>query len=243
MRFGRINTKLNRDEMVRELCVLDQGVCRCSAIQGQFKVGANTTAPHLSGVIARLRLPLFLSQLVSEKDTKVYQQVEALIRAAPNSRARLQFLNEWRAGLRISEALAFEARDLSLESELPSIHVREGKGSKPRVVPMHPELQAALISALEYGDVGKEDSIVRASRAKADLWTKTAAARALELGLIPPGRRISNHTLRHSYARHLLVSGIPINYLPHWLGHSSIQTTLIYLELVPDPTGGLAAVQ
>ena len=58
-------------------------------------------------------------------------QVEALTRAAPNSRARLLFLIEWRAGFRISEALALEARDLSLESELPSIHVREGKGSKP----------------------------------------------------------------------------------------------------------------
>lgn len=76
-------------------------------------------------------------------------QVEALIRAAPNPRARLLFLIEWRAGLRISEALALEARDLSFEGELPSLHVREGKGSKPRIVPVHPELRAALTSALE----------------------------------------------------------------------------------------------
>ena len=169
-------------------------------------------------------------------------QVETLIHAAPNSRARLLFLIEWRAGLRISEALALEIRDLALESDLPSIHVREGKGRKPRMVPVHPELQAALISALEFGDVGRDDRLIRASRATADRWIKTAAAKAEELGSIPPGRHISNHTLRHSYARHLLVSGIPINYLSRWLGHSSIQTTLIYLELVPDPTGSLAAV-
>ena len=104
-------------------------------------------------------------------------QVEALIRAAPNSRGRLLFLIEWRAGLRISEALALEARDLSLESDLPSIHVREGKGSKPRIVPVHPELQAALISALEFGDVGRDDRLVRASRATADRWIKIAAAK------------------------------------------------------------------
>ena len=54
--------------------------------------------------------------------------------------------------------------------------------------------------------------------------------------------RIGTQALRHSYARHLLMNGIPINYLSRWLGHSSIQTTLIYLELVPDPTGSLAAV-
>ena len=129
------------------------------------------------------------------------QQVEALIRAAPNPRARLLFLIEWRAGLRISEALALEARDLSLEGELPSLHIREGKGSKPRIVPVHPELRAALTSALEFGDVGREDRLIRASRATADRWIKAAARRAGELGQIPPGRRISNHTLRHSYAR------------------------------------------
>ena len=69
---------------------------------------------------------------------------------------------------------------------------------------------------------------------------KTAVKRAEELGAISPGKRVSTHTLRHSYARHLLMNGIPINYLSSWLGHSSIQTKLIYLELVPDPTGSLA---
>ena len=71
---------------------------------------------------------------------------------------------------------------------------------------------------------------------------KASKAKAEEAGAIPAGRRISSHTLRHSYARHLLMNGIPINYLSRWLGHSSIQTTLIYLELVPDPTGSLATV-
>ena len=40
----------------------------------------------------------------------------------------------------------------------------------------------------------------------------------------------------------LLMNGIQINYLSRWLGHSSIQTTLIYLELVPDPSGSLDRV-
>ena len=71
---------------------------------------------------------------------------------------------------------------------------------------------------------------------------KTAEKRAEELGAIAPGKQVSTHTLRHSYARHLLINGIPINYLSRWLGHSSIQTTLIYLELVPYPTGSLAMV-
>ena len=66
--------------------------------------------------------------------------------------------------------------------------------------------------------------------------------RAEELGALAPGKQIGTHTLHHSYARHLLMNGILINYLSRWLGHSSIHTTLIYLELVPDPTGSMAMV-
>ena len=74
-----------------------------------------------------------------------------------------------------------------------------------------PNPRAALTSALEFGDVGQGDRLIRASRATADRWIKAAAAKARELGVIPPGRRVSNHTLRHSYARHLLAHGRPIN--------------------------------
>ena len=98
------------------------------------------------------------------------------------------FLIEWRAGLRISEALALEARDLSLEGEIPSLHVREGKGSRPRIVPVHPELRVALTSALEFGDVGQGDRLIRASRATADRWIKKAAARAGNWVRYPPAR-------------------------------------------------------
>ena len=73
-------------------------------------------------------------------------------------------------------------------------------------------------------------------------WVRKAVDRAERLGAIPRGREVGTHTFRHSYARHILMSGIPINYLSRWLGHSWIQTTLIYLELVPDQTVSLAAV-
>ena len=169
-------------------------------------------------------------------------EVDALIRAALNSRAALLFLVQWRAGLRVSEAFALEVRDLSLDSGLPTIHVRRGNGAKPRTVPVHPELHSALSRSLQFGNIAKGDRLIRASRSTADRWIRVATAKAEEVGATQMGRRISSHTLRHSYARHLLVNGIPITYLSRWLGHSSIQTTLIYLELVPDPTGSLAAV-
>ena len=95
--------------------------------------------------------------------------------------------------------------------------------------------------ALSYGNVA-EGRLIEAHRSTAWRWVQAAVKRAERLGAIASGRRVGTHTLRHSYARHLLMHGVPINYLSRWLGHSSIQTTLIYLELVPDPTGSLAAV-
>ena len=169
------------------------------------------------------------------------EEVNAIIGAAPSPKAKLLMLQQWRAGLRVSEALDLEVRDLSLDTASPTLRVRSGKGGKTRLVPVHPELHGALNNALAYGDIS-QGRLIEAHITTAWRWVKTAVKRAEELGAIPPGKRVSTHTLRHSYARHLLMNGIPINYLSRWLGHSSIQTTLIYLELVPDPTGSLAMV-
>ena len=168
-------------------------------------------------------------------------EVNAIIRAAQNPKAKLLMLEQWRAGLRVSEALDLEVRDLSLDTSNPTIRVRSGKGGKSRLVPVHPDLHGALSSALAYGDIN-QGRIVEAHPATAWRWVQAAVRRAEELGAIAPGKRVGTHTLRHSFARQLLMNGIPINYLSRWLGHSSIQTTLIYLELVPDPSGRLAAV-
>lgn len=105
-------------------------------------------------------------------------EVNALLRAAPNPRARLLMMVEWRAGLRVSEALALEVGDLSLEVELPTLRVRQGKGRKARIVPVHPELHSALISALQFGNIGQEERIVKASRSTADRWIREATAAA-----------------------------------------------------------------
>ena len=168
-------------------------------------------------------------------------EVQAILDAALNPRAKLLILIQWRAGLRVSEALALEPSDLSLDTDRPTLRVRSGKGGKGRVVPVHPELQTALIAILNYADVGR-GKIISASRSTAWRWVKQAAFRAEVYGRLAPGRRVGTHTFRHSYARHLLMHGTPINHLSRWLGHASITPTLIYLELVPDLAGSLAGV-
>ena len=168
-------------------------------------------------------------------------QVQAVLAAAPNPRARLLMLLQWRAGLRVSEALALEAAALSLHSDQPTIRVRQGKGGRSRIVPVHPELLNALDAVLQFSQIGR-GRIIPVSRSTAWRWVQAAVDCAVTLGALPAGRQVGTHTFRHSYARHLLLHGVPINYLSRWLGHRSISKTLIYLQLVPDPTGRLAAV-
>ena len=169
------------------------------------------------------------------------EEVAALLKAAPHPVARLLVVFLWRAGLRISEALGREVSDVELEGEKPTVRVRQGKGGKDRLVPVHPELVDVLRNALAYGSLTR-GRLFKVSRTTAWRWVKEAQAKAEEMGLLPPGRRIGTHTLRHSAARHWLASGIPINVVSRWLGHSNLRTTLIYLEILPDPVGWMGKV-
>ena len=109
------------------------------------------------------------------------------------------------------------------------------------MVQVHPELQTALTAATSSGTVG-QGRLIDVSRVTVWRWVQQAVLRATEAGQIPRGRVVGTHTLRHSYARHMLLNGIPLNYLSRWLAHGLIQTTLVYLELTPDPSGSLESV-
>ena len=83
-------------------------------------------------------------------------EVDIMLRSAPHGEARLLSLIQWRAGLRISEAMDLEVKDLMLSDvENPTIRVRYGKGERARLIPTHPELTMALVSFLAYSAVRK----------------------------------------------------------------------------------------
>ena len=168
-------------------------------------------------------------------------EVQALIQAAPHADAQMLMMIQWRAGLRIAEALALEVGDLHLEADPPVLKVRQGKGRKDRLVPIHGELQAALSNHIRYKRI-TAGPLVSVNTSTAWRWVKAALAGAQETGAIPQGRRVATHALRHSAARHWLASGVPLNRVSVWLGHASLQTTLIYLQILPDPGDDMARV-
>ena len=84
--------------------------------------------------------------------------------------------------------------------------------------------------------------LVTADKSTAWRWYKKAGRKAQGSGSISGGRSVATHTLRHSAARHWLACGVPINQVSMWLGHASIQTTLVYLQLLPDPSNWMERV-
>jgi integrase/recombinase XerD len=163
----------------------------------------------------------------------------AAARAALRERALLELL--YAAGLRVSEALGLDSDDLDREGR--SVRVR-GKGGRERIVPVgdvalawlgrylveaRPQLLAAGRVAERRGGplfVGERGG--RLGRARAWAVVKRAATAA---GL---GARVSPHTLRHSFATHLLEGGADLRVVQELLGHASISTTQIYTHLTGE---------
>lgn len=132
-------------------------------------------------------------------------------------------------GLRASETVGLDWEDLSFNQ--CQLRVRHGKGSKERIVPMLPSLIEALrMLRKEQGDPS-HGPIFRNNRG-GRLTTRSiqniVAARSLEQGL---ASRATPHTLRHSFATHLLQNGANLRAIQELLGHSSLSTTQRYTHL------------
>ena len=154
-------------------------------------------------------------------------------------RAVLELL--YAAGLRISEATGLDREDLSIDGSFVRV---VGKGDKERLVPVgdvaldwlrrwidgpRPRLLALGHAApLRGGPLFLGDRGGRLARQQAWAAVKRAASRA---GL---AERVSPHTLRHSFATHLLEGGADLRIVQELLGHASISTTQLYTHLTGE---------
>ena len=143
------------------------------------------------------------------------KEIDILIEyAADSSRMAANFmLTMWRAGLRVSEAINLQARDLRFKTDRPQIHIRKAKGHKERFVPAHPELQRTLKEHCQYirakGTAPLfivEKSGQQASRQTGYEWVVRALNRAKLDKVLPRDTKVTPHTFRHSAARHCCIA-------------------------------------
>ena len=141
--------------------------------------------------------------------------------------ARTAGLTMWRTGLRVSEVLELEWRDLDYSGDPPTLIVRRSKTRKARTVRMHDELVGLFTNW--PANRSPRDKVVPVSMRT---LLRHIVDGVVDAGLDDesPGtgkRRPGAHSLRHSAARHWLVVGkVPLNVVSSWLGHANVQVTL-----------------
>jgi site-specific recombinase XerD len=185
---------------------------------------------HILGILRaqnEKRLPAVLS----------VEEVRKLLSCVKTPQNYAFLTTVYSCGLRLQEGQHLEVSDI--DSHRMMIHVHRGKGAKDRYVPLphatldllrrywlthrHPRL---LFPALGRNGKGAKDATT--PMAKSSVQGAFRGAK-FEAGIQKKG--VSVHTLRHSYATHLLEAGVNLRVIQRDMGHSNLETTMIYLHL------------
>jgi integrase len=174
------------------------------------------------------------------------QEVKAVLGAVSEPRFRTCLGLMYHCGLRVGEAVRIQIKDIQGRQEQPRLLVRHGKGGKQRYVPLSPgmvrELRAwwRIHQNPEYlfptPGRGWADRTLTLSQSMhqnkgpmSESCVQAAYRMARAASGVNPGS--TTHTLRHSYATHLLEEGVSLRQISTYLGHETLDTTVIYTHL------------
>lgn len=166
-------------------------------------------------------------------------EIHSLYEATPNSvlgiRDQAMLAVFYGCGLRLNEGASLELRDILHDRKL--LHVRKGKRSKERLVPIAEKSYQAIKFYLDYArpqllqDLPTDAVFIDANKGrpmqKQSLYVRIKAL-AKRAGF---NKKVGVHTLRHSIATHLLQSGMTLENIQVFLGHADLDSTQIYTHL------------
>lgn len=220
-----------------------RGAHRFWALEGHT---VTDPAAEVPPPVAGMRLPKAISV---KAVTRLLEAPDVSTPAGLRDRALLEVM--YSTGARVSEAIALDVDDLSAavraagedqDRGLPFIRLF-GKGSKQRLVPLGRPAVAALDAWLvrgrpEFSTKGKASPAVflnaRGGRISRQTAWNTIKAAADRSGLTEEGVEVTPHTLRHSFATHLLEGGADLRVVQEMLGHASVTTTQVYTLVTAD---------
>lgn len=191
-----------------------------------------TTLPRDWPTLQKLRIP----KQQTLPDVLTVEEVRTLIGAVRTLHNHAYFWTLYSLGLRMTEGLHLQTGDIDGTRRL--VHVHRGKGARDRYVPLPPRTLGLL---REYwcvhrhprwlfpaiGQGGKPGSTAPQPMPRRSVQAALRRV-VLQVGL---KKRVSLHTLRHSYATHLLEAGVNLRLIQQYLGHRSLKTTTVYLHL------------
>jgi site-specific recombinase XerD len=203
-----------------------------SAAKFLFTVTLETPWPE--GVLPRARVPHKLPVVLSAMEVSEFFQHVCTIRY------RAALMTAYGAGLRVSEVVALRVGDI--DSQRMLIRVQQGKGKKDRYAMLSPRLLEVLRAwwrathlSRRSGTTSPEDWLFQGFRRHRHMNVEslqTACREAARMAGI--AKRVTVHTLRHSFATHLLENGTDIRIIQALLGHTRIDTTARYAAVSPN---------
>jgi len=163
----------------------------------------------------KLKLPVVLNK----------EEISRMIEVTSNPKHELVLSLLYYAGLRLDEARNMRWENIDFGREV--IHVKKAKGEKERVVFLHPKVNERLTDYGVKGDglILKSERHKKYDKKTIQQIVKNAAKKA------KISKKVTPHTLRHSFATHLLEAGADIRYIQKLLGHKNLQTTQIYTHV------------
>jgi len=218
MHFGKSPDQLGPEEIRTYLLSLVRRDASCNqfnvgrcALRFFFRVTLKREFPEIACAKKPKKLPVVLSQ----------GEVAQLLATPKKLKHRALLTTLYAAGLRVSELVGLRVADI--DSKRMAIRVRQGKGNKDRYVMLSPML-LELLRAYWKERRPKERLFPVTVRCVQVMCA--AMARKAKLA-----KRVSPHTLRHSFATHLLENGENVRKIQVLLGHRSVQTTARYLHV------------
>jgi integrase len=152
----------------------------------------------------------------------------------------------YHCGLRVGETLSIQVRDIHGRENPPRLHIRNGKGGKDRYVPIAPALvedlrqwwrthqnSTFLFPSPGRGWADRTLSLRQSMARSTEPMSVSSVQMAYRLARAASGVNSASttHSLRHSYATHLLEEGVSLRQISQYLGHESLDTTVIYTHL------------
>ena len=186
-------------------------------------------------VLSKLKVP----KQKSLPTVLTIKQVHQLIAATKQMHNAAILWTLYSLALRIEEGLNLQIGDI--DSERMTVHIHRGKGAKDRLLP----LPASTLDVLRsYWKLHRHSQLIFPANGRspklASFSTTTMGASSIQgcvkrvAKAVGIHKTVSPHTLRHSMATHLFESGASLRWIQKFLGHSNLQTTLVYVHLTDD---------
>jgi len=203
-----------------------------------LKLGPTWTVFEEVRIVENQTLPVVLSR----------PEVADVLGALQERRFKTCLRLIYHCGLRVGEAVRIAPQDIHGKEEFPRLHVKNAKGGKDRYVPLAPAMvkelrqwwcthrnEHWLFPSPGCGWADRTLTLSQLMNQSTTFMSVSSVQMAYRLARAASGvnRLSTTHTLRHSYATHLLEEGVSLRLISQYLGHESLDTTVIYTHLTP----------